>query len=317
MIITIFYDQRLDPGHFLFDLFAAYSYDGGLTFTTNHRLSSASSSPNSLKKGYEIPGFPWWEQPDLPGGENAPTRVDPQAGLLGEYIGVTGNFDKLNAVWTDSRDGNSEIYTANWYLPMLEPRLSAPVSGSFVPASPNFAWATSWKNNEDRYRLEISDDQTFATIAETRVIDTNLYTLDASLPDGIYYWRVKTFNTAETDSTDYSPVWDFEVDGAAPAPLTLISPYDGKVEVHPVGPFTWTTALKSASPVTYDFYIVLDETQPDQFTRMATGLTQPIYVPTDPLVGQDSSSLVRDGGRRSRESGGLGHLLAECLLLCG
>ncbi len=48
------------------------------------------------------------------------------AGLLGEYISVTGFYDKMVAVWTDSRDGNSEVYSANWYLPMLEPKLLLP-----------------------------------------------------------------------------------------------------------------------------------------------------------------------------------------------
>lgn len=288
VIICIFYDQRLDPSHFLFNLYAAYSYDGGLTFTTNHRLSSASSSPNNLKFGYEIPNFPWWDRTEQPGETDLPVRVDPQAGLLGEYIGVTANYDKVNAVWTDSRDGNSEVYTANWYLPMLEPRLSAPENASFAQASPSFAWATSWKHNEDRYRLEISTDQTFATINETRVIDTNLYALDVALPDGIYFWRVKTFNVAETDSSAYSPVWQFEVDGQAPSPLSLVGPYNGMVIVQPfVGPFSWSTATKAASPVTYDIYLTPDNTQPSQFQQLASGLMTPSYSLPDSLEGPD------------------------------
>ena len=287
VIIVVFYDQRLDPGHNLFDLFAAYSFDGGLTFTTNHRLSSVSSSPGNLKLGYDTPDLPWPDKPDNPEGDNAPVYRDPQAGLIGEYIGVTANFDKLNAVWTDSRDGNSEVYTTNWYLPMLEPRLSAPVSGLLSPASPDFAWATSWKHDEDRYRLEISSDPTFATTTATRVIDTNVYTLDTPLPDAIYYWRVKTLNTTGTDSSEYSPVWQFEVNEAPPAPLALVSPYNGELVPKPLQPFVWTTAFKSLSIVTYDFYITPDAAFPDQFELTATGLTVPEYAPVVPLLGTE------------------------------
>lgn len=294
VVIAIFYDQRLDdPGYFLFDLFATYSFDGGETFTTNHRLSSASSSPGSLKQEQSIPNFPWWEKPEYPEGDALPVALDPQAGLLGEYIGVTAFYDKLNAVWTDSRDGNSEIYTANWYLPKLEPKLIAPDSGVFVSASPDFKWATSWKHDQDRYRLEISDDPSFATITEIRVVDTNIYAFDGTLADGLYYWRVKTFDTAETDSSEYSEVWAIEVDGTAPAPLELQSPYDSQVVVAGPNTFNWTTSLK-ASPVTYDFSLFSDP--PGAFDTAVTGLTESQF-PLDTVDGGAFNWVVtaRDG----------------------
>ena len=43
VIVVVFYDQRFDPpGYYWFDCLAAYSFDGGETFTTNHRLSGSS-----------------------------------------------------------------------------------------------------------------------------------------------------------------------------------------------------------------------------------------------------------------------------------
>jgi hypothetical protein len=103
VIMVIFYDQRYDaPSYYNFDLIAAYSFDGGLTFTSNHRVSSVSSSPGNLKNSEVV--RPWVDNED---GTMTPVYMDPMAGLIGEYIGVTAYHDKINAVWTDSRDGNS------------------------------------------------------------------------------------------------------------------------------------------------------------------------------------------------------------------
>lgn len=207
IISVIFYDQRFDaPSYFLFDLMAAYSFDGGETFTTNHRISSVSSNPGSLNRSTFLK--PWVENYD---GSKTPISQAQMAGLIGEYISITGFHDKMVAVWTDSRDGNSEVYSANWYLPMLEPKLILPdIDESFFDtAIVTFNWATSWKHNEDRYRLEYSFDSTFGSAVTTIMTDTNF--VDQSLAIGNYYWRVKTFNTSETDSSDYSSVHSFTV----------------------------------------------------------------------------------------------------------
>ena len=65
--------------------------------------------------------------------------------------------------WTDSRDFNSEVYTANWYLSLMEARLLSPDSGALAAGTPAFRWATSWKNGQDRYRWEISSVSNFSS----------------------------------------------------------------------------------------------------------------------------------------------------------
>ena len=96
VIICVFYDERFDVNNYNFDLLAAYSFDGGKTFTSNHRISSVSSSPNNAK---EIPNN---EPVVQPTDRTQPALVmSPQAGKIGEYIGVTAYYDKINAVWTD------------------------------------------------------------------------------------------------------------------------------------------------------------------------------------------------------------------------
>ncbi|UCD65084.1 MAG: hypothetical protein JSW34_06540 [Candidatus Zixiibacteriota bacterium] len=209
ILVTVFYDQRYDPpDYLLFDLMAAYSFDGGETFTANHRISSVSSSPYSLDSYLETPAQPVFDnlQPrQLPTAPSAP-----MAGLIGEYIGVTAFQDKMLAVWTDSRDGNSEVYTATWQLPMLEPRLLYPQCGSIVPPQPiEFRWATSWKNDRDRYRIEISTTPDFSGSVITAQVDTNTFVLDTTFSLGHAYWRVKAFDILTGDSSACSPICDF------------------------------------------------------------------------------------------------------------
>jgi len=49
IIFVVFYDQRYDaPDYYWFDLNAAYSFDGGESFTTNHRITEVSSNPDNL-----------------------------------------------------------------------------------------------------------------------------------------------------------------------------------------------------------------------------------------------------------------------------
>ncbi len=304
VIIVVFYDQRYDPpGYYLFDMMAAYSFDGGLTFTSNHRISDVSSSPGSLKDTDQRPLFEIDEN-----GIVIPLRVSGRAGLIGEYIGVTAFHDKINAVWTDSRDGNSEVYTANWYLPILEPKLIGPLDGVYLSPYTTFEWSTSWKHNLDRYRLEISTDSTFMTDMISFVVDTNFFHKDTITSEGLHYWRVKALNTTGTDSSEFSEVWTFDVDWTPPEVPTLLEPEDGKVTNEPTPTFDWTSSAKLGSPVVYDLYISDDSTFPaDPDTRVYANLPESYYTPVDTLpdsvvsywrvdardgVGNSSSSVI-------------------------
>ncbi len=206
VLIVVFYDQRYNaPTYYLFDLVAAYSFDGGETFTTNHRISSVSSSPDNLKQAVEPPPFVVEDN-----GVVKPLALAPMAGRIGEYIGVTAFHDKIVSVWTDTRDGNSEVYSANWYLPLLEPRLSAPANGDSSFTGPTLRWNTAWKNNLDRYRVEFSTTSDFAVIVGSEVTDTTFISVSSMAP-GTYYWRVKAFDQSTSDSSDFSATRNFAI----------------------------------------------------------------------------------------------------------
>ncbi len=242
VIATIFYDQRLDVNHYKFDVFAAYSFDGGETFTTNHRITTVSSSPDDLKKSLGVAGV----QNNLNEGQFDESGtyqfLTPKAGLLAEYIGITSNHDSITAVWTDSRNGNQDVFGATYVIPFLKPRLFGVADGGFLgTVGDSLYWSSCWHENDVSYRIEIDDDPGFGTpnIVEP-VSDNKLYSASISLPDGVYYWRVKSFRTVELDSTDYSEVWSFEIDTEAPPLAIPGAPINNELLTGEFPTFTWS-----------------------------------------------------------------------------
>jgi hypothetical protein len=199
-LICIWYDQRTDPNHYLFDVFAGYSFDGGETFTTNHRISSVSIDPDQLEKS--AGGTPH----DRSNPAAASTSVDTRAGKIAEYIGVTAFKDHVNACWTDTRYGQQDVFGANWVIPFMEPRLVSPADSARVPdQAVDFVWSTCWKEDDDHYRLEVSADSEF-TWVDTCESDDNTFTYSGpNIQPGYWlYWRVKAFQLSTGDSTEYS-----------------------------------------------------------------------------------------------------------------
>jgi hypothetical protein len=200
-IIILFYDQRNDPPNYRkFDTYIAFSFDGGETFTTNYRVSDVSSDPalalpEEKGKDYTKPT----NQPFMP----TLKPVISKAGLLGEYIGVVAYQDQVHCVWTDTRDGNQNVYYSNFGIPLLPPRLFLPEDESYqLTFFPTFKWSACGYFDEITYDLQISTDSTFATIDfEYADIDTNIFTMPDSLPRcNVYYWRVKAFDEVGHES---------------------------------------------------------------------------------------------------------------------
>jgi hypothetical protein len=117
----------------------------------------------------------------------------------------------VNAVWTDTRNANQDVYGANWPIPILEPRLLYPGDRDTIGSNtPNFRWATAWKNNDDRYRIEVSTDSLFSSLLIQETTDTVFLPSTVTLSADItYYWRAKAFSISSGDSTDYSKTSSF------------------------------------------------------------------------------------------------------------
>jgi hypothetical protein len=84
-IYVAFYDRRNDPANLLMDVYLTQSTDGGTTWKANKRVTTVSSDP---------------------------TAGLAKAGLIGEYIGLTAFDGCVHPVWTDTRLGNQDVFTA-------------------------------------------------------------------------------------------------------------------------------------------------------------------------------------------------------------
>ncbi|MBI5266313.1 MAG: thrombospondin type 3 repeat-containing protein, partial [candidate division Zixibacteria bacterium] len=209
VLVAIWYDQRTDPiNHTKFDVFAAYSFDGGTSFSTNHRISEVSVDP-----AY----YTWqaYASSDLirPGAPGA-SAASPMAGPIGEYIGVTAYHDRINAVWTDTRNHNEDVFGANWTIPLLEPRLLSPRNRDSVGTNPvRLNWAAAWKSWDDAYLVEVAADSNFTVLLAQAGLSDPTYLLDtAGLPDNTrLYWRVRAYKHLlhSADSSEYSRTWSF------------------------------------------------------------------------------------------------------------
>jgi hypothetical protein len=214
MLVSIWYDRRTDPRHFLFDVFAGYSYDGGFTWTSNHRVSSVSIDPGLLGVASATSDL---VRKHGPSRHLAADASSPQAGLIAEYIGLTCVGDKIVASWTDTRDGTSQdVYAAHWYLPLTDPRLLEPAQAETFDFVKGFVWATAWKELEDAYRLQVARDSMFTDLVRDLVTDTNRFNDSlAGLETDVYYWRVKASRApggVPEDSTEFSPPSMFLLD---------------------------------------------------------------------------------------------------------
>ncbi|MGB5107522.1 MAG: dockerin type I domain-containing protein [Candidatus Zixiibacteriota bacterium] len=211
VVLLIFYDQRDDPvGHTLFNAYFSASFDGGETYVTNMRISDVSINPafaapdkaNQPDDVREADGTMYaYRQPDR----------SPLAGLFAEYIGIAAKRDTISTIWTDTRNGNQDAYSARFIMPFQQPRLYLPADGDTnIYTAPHFRWSTCWHEFNDSYRIEVSKQSNFATIdfAIDSVSDNDI-TFANVLDSAKYYWRVKAFRNAGTDSTGYSETFTF------------------------------------------------------------------------------------------------------------
>jgi hypothetical protein len=114
------------------------------------------------------------------------------------------------------------------------PRLAGPEDDANVQSAPIFKWQKV--RRAAKYEFQLSADSGFRSIVTGGTVDTynNAYTLDDSLPDGSYYWRVRAVN-AKDDAGRWSSGRSFKKRWSTRP--TLLSPTDEKVLNYPSDPF--------------------------------------------------------------------------------
>ncbi|MDP3025081.1 MAG: hypothetical protein Q8O10_06055 [candidate division Zixibacteria bacterium] len=183
VISVIFYDRRNDPYSYLMDVYLTHSFDGGLTFTPNRRITTVSSDPRA---GVSL-------------AEYRTVSLKMPAGLIGEYIGLATWDSYLNAVWTDTREGNQNVYTTalRYYQPPSAfSLLMPPHQDSIFTESLTFSWEQALDTLPDRivsYTLYLSKSVNFrseSTTVYTGLSQTSFHR-DTLKTGPIYYWKVK------------------------------------------------------------------------------------------------------------------------------
>lgn len=255
-VVTVaWYDRRLDPANLNFDLYVTHSFDGGLTWTPNQRVSNVSSSPfDAYNFGKSQPVLQPID-PDIP-----TVQWEPQAGLIGEYIGLATSERRATLVFTDTRNGNQDVYAANMPLRLFPPKLTGPGDGSVSNNSTvTFTWE-DWSIYETAltYVLEYSTDPTFAT-GVTRREGLASQSQVETLADGVHYWRVRAFDTfGDSSGIVMRSVW---IDATPPDPPMPVppSPLTGDTISDPTPMFAWTASASkdgaTPTPVTYNLEV--------------------------------------------------------------
>jgi len=243
ILVIIFYDQRIDSlNHYKFDVFAAYSFDGGETFTGNHRITEVSSSPDDLKSTRNLT-FTIMDSKS-----NVKSAMEPMAGKIAEYIGVAAFKHHINAVWTDARNGNQDVFGANWVIPRIWPNIFIPRMIGQVPyviAGDTIRWTGYDLFDNVTYRLQIDNDSAFASPMIDSAIATNYIAADDLPTDRAdVYSRVKVY-WPDGDSTQWSRVRDFLVRTATPSMATGLDPDEDTVLWSPVA-LSWTADYNPA-----------------------------------------------------------------------
>ncbi|MCH8992944.1 MAG: hypothetical protein IIA44_14495, partial [Acidobacteria bacterium] len=136
----------------------------------------------------------------------------PNAGLIGEYIGVTNSRLRATMVFTDTRNGHQDVYTANMPLRLFPPKLISPDSGSQSPLPMVPLVWDDWSDYDSAltYILEYTTDPTFATgVVRYEGLTGHSYPGDVLSPD-LYYWRVRAVDPFG-DSSALSAVRSLEI----------------------------------------------------------------------------------------------------------
>ena len=163
------------------------------------------------------------------------------------------------------------------------PVLFKPANGVISNVTqPVFAWKMT--STADVYTFQLASDVEFSEILVDEAGNGFTYTLESSLPDGSYFWRVRAVNSnGDPAQGTWSTPFVFTIDTQGPTAPALISPAN---DASPVGiplfswqPVTGTVAYQFELDDSADFSSPI-LTSPDGTVAGVPALTKTSYLPT-------------------------------------
>ncbi|TFH60380.1 MAG: hypothetical protein E4G91_08495 [Candidatus Zixiibacteriota bacterium] len=298
ILTACWFDRRLDPSNYNWDLYLAHSFDGGATWTVNRRISEVSSSPSDAKRSQISAEYMELDLPGEPAGDPYSPLRSPMAGLIGEYTGLSTRAGVVQTVWTDTRNGNQDTYSARVTIGFSAPPPYLPAPNAVISISqPLFSWGKTGATPSEiaqfpgtlvqplHYILQIDDDSMFASVdyADTGIAVN--HPLAGTLADGTWFWRVNAVNDSGR-STEFAESYrKFTIDTQAPTIPTILDPAVDSIVDYQSQSYQWTTVARDGmgTPVTYQLQVSQDST----FVSLqisASGLTSTSYINVAPLT---------------------------------
>jgi len=112
-------------------------------------------------------------------------------------------------------------------VPTDRPILSSPTNGIAVNISPTLVWEAVSDVTAVTYHVQVDDEPGFAS-PEVDMSDITETQLVLTLPDGVWFWRVRA-NDAVGNVSDFSVALKFTLDTLAPDAPVIVSPKTGTI----------------------------------------------------------------------------------------
>lgn len=130
IVSVVFLDRRHDPQNLTYHCYLTQSFDGGVSWTPNEQISSAPSDPSYAAFGERAAAGAILEgaRRGAPPTHSTPQISELRAGLLGEYIGLTGWDGRVTPVWTDIRNHHQDVYAG--YFRFFSDVIPGEIAGS-------------------------------------------------------------------------------------------------------------------------------------------------------------------------------------------
>ena len=242
-----------------------------------------------------------WTEPEA--GVTYDIQIDNETSFTSPYVHENTGLADNSYIYTFASDcvyywrvravdaaNNQSPWADNFKLTIQAPpgqlTLYLPADGAITNDNiPTFEWTVD--ANADNHRLIIDDNPDFTSPIENRLFGStdNTYTLENSLPDDNYSWKVIAINAL---GENQSPVWTFVIDTVPPGAPSLGSPADGTITDDNTPTFDWPDVEGAEN---YD--LLLDD-DPD-FSSPEIQVTVPVstYTPTAGLPDENYSWRVR------------------------